>query len=182
MFEDEALSLLPLSSSLCEPTINKWQHTTHEGNRNNGTALPAPNLADRTSEMSPFSRKRPINAVKHQHKSTQYKPQPNRCANSNVQHLNGHPKPKICLPRWHRLPLEGERVGGAANGYTRSLSGHSMPQKLGASPNKLDTLVTLSIELENPDSGEILQVRLASVHWHMDNVNCLGNGANASTG
>ena len=53
----------------------QWQRTTHEVNRNDGMASPAPNLADRTSEVTtgdgpiPPSRKRPKNAVKHQHKS-----------------------------------------------------------------------------------------------------------------
>jgi len=54
----------------------QWQRTTREVNRNDGMASPAPNLADRTSEMatgdSPvlLLRTRPKNAVKHQHQST----------------------------------------------------------------------------------------------------------------
>jgi len=75
-----------------EMAINggQWQRTVHEVNRNDGTASPAPNLADRTSEMSmgdgpvPLSRTRPIKTVKHQHKSTRYVPQPNGCANANA--------------------------------------------------------------------------------------------------
>ena len=50
-----------------------------------------------------------------------------------------------------------------------------MPQKLGASPNELDTLITLSIKSETPDSGETPQVRLGSMHWPADNANGLGS-------
>ena len=97
--------------------------------------------------------------------STQYIPLPNGCANTNMQHSNRHLKPKICLPRWHRPPLEGESVGGTANGYTHSSSGQSMPQQFTTSPNEarsgngdkpidtlneLEMLVIVSIELEVP--------------------------------
>ena len=139
----------------------QWQRTMHKVNWNDELASPAPNMADRTSGMTtgdgpiPLSRKRPKNAVKHQHQSTQNIPLPIGRANANTQHRNGHPKPKICLPRRHRPPLEGERVGGAVNGYSHNLSGRSMPQKLTATSNESDKLVTISIESEEPDSGEI---------------------------
>ena len=118
----------------------QWQRTMHEVTQNDTMALPAPNLADRTSEMTtgngpiPFLRTQPINAVKHQCMSTQYIPLPNGCANTNAQCLNRHLKPKIHLPRQPRPPLEGERTSGAANGYTHSSSGRSMPQKLTHTP------------------------------------------------
>ena len=155
----------------------QWQRTTHEGNRNDGKALPAPNLADRTSEMTTgdgpirSSQTRPINAVKHQQKSKRYVPQPNGRTNAIVQCSNRHPKPKIHLPRWYRLPLNGERYGVTANGYTPSSSGQSMPQKRITTSNESDKLVTISIESENPDSGEIPQVRLGSVRRHADDAN-----------
>ena len=139
----------------------QWQCTVRKVNWNDGMASPAPNLADRTSEMmtgngpTPSSRKWPKNAVKHQHQSTRNIPLPIGCANASAQHPNGHPKPKICLPRRHRPPLEGERVGGAANSYTHNSSGQPMPQKLAASSNESDALEIASIESENPDSGEI---------------------------
>jgi len=158
----------------------QWQRTMHEVNRNNGKASPAPNLADRTSEMMtgdgpiPSLRTQPKNTVKHQHKSTQHLPRPNGCANANTQCSDGHPKPIIHLPKRHRLPLEGERHVRATNGNAHSLSGQSMPQKLAASSNESDALEIMSIELENPDSGKIPRVRLGSVHWHTDDVNSLG--------
>ena len=155
------------------------QCTTHEVTRNDETASPAPNLADKTSEMSPFSRKQSKNAVKHQHKSTQYKPQPNRCANSNMQHSNRHPKPTIHLPRRHTLPLEGESVGGATNSYTPSSSGQSMLQEPAHTPNKPDILITISIESEKPRSSEILQVCLECVRWHANDMHHPRSGADA---
>ncbi|KIM61157.1 hypothetical protein SCLCIDRAFT_1216270 [Scleroderma citrinum Foug A] len=166
----------------------QWQHTAREVTRNDAMASPAPNLADRMSEMMmgngpiPFLRKRPINAVKHQCMSTQYKPLPNGCANANAQHSNGHPKPIIHLPRWHRLPLEGESVGGAANGCTHSSSGQPMPQKPAASPNKLDTLVTTSIKLESLHSIGISHVRLGGMSWRADDPNGPGNQTDGSHG
>jgi len=110
------------------------QCTTHEVNRNDEMASPAPNMADRTSEMTagdspiPLSRKQPKNVVKHQHQSTRNIPLPIRCTNANVQRSNRHLKPNNHSPRRHRPPLEGERVGVATNSYTRSSSGHSMCQ------------------------------------------------------
>ena len=164
----------------------QWQRTTHEVTRNDAMASPAPNLADRTSEMTtgdgpiPFSRTRPKKTVKHQRVSTRYKPLPNGRANAHAQHSNRHPKPIINLPRWHRLPLEGERFGGAAVNCTHSSSGQSMPQKLACTPNEPNTLVTISIESETPRSGEIPRVRLASMHWHADDTNGPGCQADAS--
>ena len=166
----------------------QWQRTAHEVTRNDAMASPAPNLADRTSEMTtgdgpiPFSRTRPINAVKHQHMSTRYKPLPNGCANANAQHSNGHPKPIIHLPRRHRPPLEGESVGGAANGCTHSSSGQPMPQKPAASPNELVTLVTTSIKLESPRSIGISHVRLGGASWRADDPNGPGNQTDGSHG
>ena len=166
----------------------QWQRTMREVTQNDKMASPAPNMADRTSEMTmgdspiPFSRTRPINAVKHQHKSTQYIPVPNGCANANVQHLNRHLKPKIYLPRQHSSLLEGERVGGAAISCTHSSSGRSMPQKLMHIPNEPDILVIASIELEKPCSDEIPQVHLASANWHADDPNGPGNHTDGSHG
>ena len=166
----------------------QWQRTTREVNRNDGTALPAPNLADRTSEMatgdSPvlLSRTRPIKTVKHQRMSMRYIPLPIGRANANAQHSNGHPKPRIHLPRQHRQPLEGERHIRATNGDAHSSSRHSMPQKLAASLNESDTLVTVSTESEKPHSGEIPRVRLAGVRWHADDENGPRSGADASNG
>ena len=57
-----------------------------------------------------------------------------------------------------------------------------MPQKLCASSNESDILITISIESETPHSSEILQVRLASVHWHADDTNSPGHQADASKG
>jgi len=166
----------------------QWQRTMHEVNQNDGKASPAPNTADRMSEMTtgdgpiPFLRKQPKNSVKHQHQSTCNIPRPNRCANANAQHPNGHLKPKIHLPKHHRPLLEGERVGGAANGYTHNSSRQSTPQKLVATSNELEALVTISLKSEKPHSGEIPRVHLGSVHWHTDDVNGPGNGVNASSG
>ena len=73
----------------------QWQRTTREVTRNNTMALPAPNLADRTSEMTmgdgpiPFSRTQPKKTVKHQYKSTRYIPHPIRHTNANTQHSIG---------------------------------------------------------------------------------------------
>ena len=171
-----------------ETAVNggQWQRTACEVHRNDDMASPAPNTADRTSEMATgdgpisSSRKRPKNAVKHQHQSTRSIPLPIGRANANAQHPNGHLKPKICLPRRHRPPLEGERVGGAENGYTHNSSGQSTPQKLAATSNKSDTLVIASIEWEKPGSGGIPRVRIGSVRWHADDENRPGNGADAS--
>ena len=99
-----------------------------------------------------------------------------------MQRSNGHPKPKIHLPRQHRLPLDGEKYGVTTNGYTPSSSGQSMPQKHIHTPDEPGELVTVSIESEKPSSGEIPRVCLASVCWHMDNVNGPRNGADASKG
>jgi len=173
-----------------ETAVNggQWQRTVHEVNRNDGKASPAPNLADRTSEMTtgdgpiPSSRTRPKNAVKHQRMSTRYIPLPNGRANAIAQRSDGHPKPIIHLPKRHTLPLEGERDGVATNGYTRSSSGRPMPQKLAATSIELEELVTVSIESEKPHSGEMPRVRLASVRWHTDDVNGPGSGADALKG
>ena len=102
--------------------------------------------------------------------------------NANVQHSNGHPKPKIHLPRQHSLLLKGERVGGAAISCTHSSSGQSMPQKLSNTPNEPDTLVTVSIKLEKPRSGEILQVHLERVRWHANDMHHPRSRADASDG
>ena len=167
----------------------QWQRTTRGVNRNDGTASPAPNLADRTSEMatgdSPvlLSRTRPKKTVKHQQKSTRYTPLPNGRANANVQHSKGHPKPKILLPRWHRPPLEGERDGVAANGCTHSSSGRSMPQKLAASSNESETLVIVSIESEDSGSGETFaHIRLGGMSPHADDANGPGRRMEMSKG
>ena len=166
----------------------QWQHTMREETPNDGMASPAPNTADRTSERTtgngpiPFSRTQPKKTVKHQHKSTRYKPQPNRCANANTQHSNRHPKPIIHLPRQPRLPLKGERIGGATNGCTHSSSGQPMPQKPTTSPNKLDTLVTTSIKLESPHSIGISHVHLGGTSWHADDPNGPGNQTDGSHG
>jgi len=167
----------------------QWQRTTREVNRNDGKASPAPNMADRTSEMTtgdgpiPSSRTRPKNAVKHQHQSTRHLPQPNRCANANAQRSNGHSKPRISLPRRHRLPLEGERVGAAANGYTPSSSGQSTPQKLTATSNESDALVTISIESEDSGSGETFaRIRLGGMSPRADDANGPGRRMEMSKG
>ncbi|KIM66801.1 hypothetical protein SCLCIDRAFT_1210857 [Scleroderma citrinum Foug A] len=166
----------------------QWQRTAREVTRNDRMASPAPNTADRMSEMMmgngpiPFSRKRPINAVKYQRMSTRYIPPPNGCANTNAQHSNRHLKPKIHLPRWHRLPLEGERNSGAAVSPIRSSSGQSMPQKLAASPNESETLVTASIESETPHSSETPRVCLGSANWRTDDLNGLGGQTDGSHG
>jgi len=110
--------------------------------------------------------------VKHQHKSTRNISLPIGHANANAQHSKGHLKSKIYLPRQQRPPLEGERDSVATNGYTHSSSGQSTPQKLAHSQNESHTLVTISIESENLQRGEIPRVRLASVRWHTDDVNC----------
>jgi len=173
-----------------ETAVNggQWQRTACEVNRNDEMASPAPNTADRTSEMAtgdspvPLSRTRPKIAVKHQHKSTRNIPRPDGRANAITQRSDGHPKPIVHLPKRHRLPLEGERHVRAANGHTHSSSGRSMPQKLAHAPNESKALITISIESENPVSGEIPRVHLASMHWHTDDVNCLGSGADALNG
>jgi len=177
----------------------QWQRTMHEVNRNDGKASPAPNLADRTSEMTtgdgpiPSSRTRPKNAVKHQHQSTRNIPLPIGCANANAQHSNGHSKPIIHLPKRHRPPLEGERHVCAANGYTRSSSGQSMPQKLVASSNESDALVIASIEsetltivsIESEDSGSgetIARIRLGGMSPRADDANGPGRRTDLSSG
>ena len=189
-----------------ETAVNggQWQRTVRKVNRNDGMASPAPNTADRTSEMTtgdgpiPSSRTRPKNAVKHQHMSTRYIPLPNGCANAYAQRPNGHPKPRIFLPRRHRSPLEGERVGGAANGYTRSSSGRPMPQKLAASPNEArssngdepadtsnesETLTIVSIESEDSGSGEtIARIRLGGMSPRADDANSPGRRTDLSSG
>ena len=114
--------------------------------------------------------------------STRYIPLANGHANANTQHSNRHLKPKINLPRWHRLPLEGERFGGATNVYTHSSSRRSMPQKLVHTPNEPNTLITISIKSETPCSSEIPQVRLAHMHWHADDTNGPGCRVDASKG
>ena len=158
----------------------QWQRTMREVNQNDKMASPAPNKADRMQETMGDSpvlslEMQPKKTVKHQHMSTRNLPLLHQRTHTNTKHSDGHLKPKVYLPRWHRLPLEGERHVRAANGYTCSSSRQSMPQKLGASPNELDTLVTLSIESEIPDSGETPRVRLGSVHWPADNANSLGS-------
>ena len=80
------------------------------------------------------------------------------------------------------MPLEGERDSGAAVSPTYSSSGQSMPQKLACTPNEPNTLITISMESETPRSGEILQVHLASVHWHADDPNGLGGQTDGSHG
>jgi len=166
----------------------QWQRTVRKVNRNDGMASPAPNLADRTSRMTtgdgptPSSRKRPKNAVKHQRMSTRYIPLQTGRANANAQRSNGQPKPKIHLPRRHRPPLDGERYGVTANGYTPSSSGQSMPQKRLHTPNEPGELVTVSIESEKPHSGGILRVRLAGVRWHTDDTNSPGRRTDLSHG
>ena len=46
-----------------------------------------------------------------------------------------------------------------------------MPQKLTHTPNEPNTLVTTSIESENPDSAEILRICLGATSWHADDAN-----------
>ena len=55
-----------------------------------------------------------------------------------------------------------------------------MPQKLAATSNESDKLITMSIESDKPSSGEVPRVRLASVRWHTGNVNGPRSGADAS--
>jgi len=167
----------------------QWQRTMHEVNRNDGKASPAPNLADRTSEMTtgdgpiPSSRTRPKNAVKHQHQSTRNIPLSNGRANANAQHSKGHPKPIIHLPKRHRPPLEGERDGVATNGCTHSSSGRSMPQKLAASSNESETLVIVSIESEDSGSGETFaRIRLGGMSPRADDTNGPGRRTEMSKG
>jgi hypothetical protein len=177
----------------------QWQRTVRKVNRNDEKASPAPNLADRTSEVTTgdgpisISRTRPIKTVKHQHKSTRNIPLPIGRANANAQHSNKHPKPKICLPRRHRPPLEGERVGGAATGYTHNSSGQSMPQKLAATSNESDALVIASIEsetltivsIESEDSGSgetIARIRLGGMSPRADDANGPGRRTDLSSG
>ena len=154
----------------------------------NGMASSAPNLADRMSKKSmgnspiPSLRKWPINTMKHQCMSTRYIPLPDRHVNTNAQHSNRHPKPRIYLPRWPRPPLKGERIGGAANGCTHSLSGQPMPQKPATSPNELDTLVTTAIKLESLCSIGISHVRLGGTSWWADDPNGPGNQTDGSHG
>ena len=119
----------------------QWQCTMHEVNRNNGTASPAPNLADRMSKITtgdgpiPSSQTQPKNTVKHQCMSTRYIPWPNGCANANAQRSNGLPKPSKSSPRWHRPPFEGETHGHAISGSaqctnanTKCSDGHLTPK------------------------------------------------------
>ncbi|KIM69160.1 hypothetical protein SCLCIDRAFT_19783 [Scleroderma citrinum Foug A] len=167
----------------------QWQRTTRKVTRNDAMASLAPNLADRMPEMTmgngpiPSSQKRPINAVKHQCTSTRYIPHPIRCVNANAQHSNGHPKPKIHLPRWPKLPLEGERTSGAANGCTHSLSRQPMPQKLSASSNESDILITMSIESEDPGSSEMIaHICLGGVNCHANDLNGPRNQTDGSHG
>ncbi|KIM59769.1 hypothetical protein SCLCIDRAFT_27024 [Scleroderma citrinum Foug A] len=148
-------------------------------------ASPAPNMADRTSEMMmgdspiPFSQTQPKKTVKHQHQSTQYIPPPNGCTNANAQHL----KPKIHLPRRPRQLLKGERIGVAANGYTHSSSGQPMPQKLSASSNESDILITMSIELEDPGSSKTITcICLGGANCHANDPNGPRNQMDGSHG
>jgi len=179
------------------------QRIVRKVNRNDGMASPAPNLADRTSEMTtgdgptPSSRTRPKNTVKHQHKSTRHLPWPNGRANANMQRSDGHPKPIIHLPKRHRPPLEGERHVRATNGNAHSSSGHPMPQKLAASPNKArsgngnkpadtsnksEMLVIASIESEGPASSGVPRVRLGGESRHADDANGPRDQADVSKG
>jgi len=167
----------------------QWQRTMHEVNRNDETASPAPNLADRMSEVTTgdgpisLSRTRPIKTVKHQHKSTRNIPLPIGRANANAQHSKGHLKPKIYLPRRQRPPLKGERDSVAANGYTRSSSGQSMPQKLATTSNESETLTIVSIESEDSGSGEMIaHIRLGGTSPRADDANGPGRRTEMSKG
>ncbi|KAL4080517.1 hypothetical protein J3A83DRAFT_4184552 [Scleroderma citrinum] len=112
----------------------QWQCAVHKVDHDDEEAWLASNTAHRTSEMMGNSpailslQKQPKNAVKHQHKSAQNLPQPNRCANTNAQHLNGHPKPNTYSLKQHRLPLEGERSACATNSNAQQSSRQSMPK------------------------------------------------------
>ena len=108
--------------------------------------------------------------------STRYIPLPNGCANAIAQCLNGHPKPRIYVPKRHRQPLEGERHVHATNGNAHSLSGQSMPQKCTHTPNEPDTLVTVLIESEDPGSAEIPCICLGDASWHVDGTEHTVNG------
>ena len=57
-----------------------------------------------------------------------------------------------------------------------------MPQKLAHTPNKPNTLVTISIESEKPRSGEIPQVRLECVRWHANDMHHSRSRADALDG
>ena len=58
-----------------------------------------------------------------------------------------------------------------------------MPQKPAASLNELDTLVTVSIESEDPGSGEtIARIHLGGVNWGADDPNGPGNQTDGSHG
>jgi len=49
-------------------------------------------------------------------------------------------------------------------------------------PNESETLITMSIESESPDSGGILRVHLKCMSWHAGDTNSPGNRADALKG
>ena len=57
-----------------------------------------------------------------------------------------------------------------------------MPQKLAHTPNEPNTLITVSIESEEPHSGEIPRVHLGGTNWHANDLNGPGNQTDGSHG
>ena len=79
------------------------------------------------------------------------------------------------IPSTQRLPLEGEWAG-CASGESNKLKGCSRSREVEPADmsNESETLVTLSIESEDPHSGETPRVYLGGMWMHADDTNGLG--------
>lgn len=104
------------------------------------------------------------------------------------QHSNNATKD---VPSMHGLPLMGEWIvcaSGKASECCQQLAGVDGDAGRKAKPvdtmNVPEALVTMSIDLENSDSGDILHMHLGSTSWQAGDVNRLGDrvdGANSWT-
>ena len=79
------------------------------------------------------------------------------------------------IPSAQRLPLEGEWAGCVSGESNKSKGcSRSCEVEPADTSNESVTLVTLSIELEDPHSGETLRVYLGGTRMRADNANGLG--------
>ena len=105
--------------------------------------------------------------------------QTNLLCEETSQH-NGNAEDNI--PITNGLPLKGEWTVYPSGEMKNSNGSSGREVEPADSWNKSETLVTTSIELEDPDSGEIPCVCLGSTHWHVGDASNPGCQTDWSSG